>query len=175
MAHNFKNARRVIDSKLLEDRMGLLGARRIYPHGPHGIHARPAPTPEERAYQHQQLLKQREDFAGATLYRPSTKGGAGNHRLPNMPNVNMLNVNEGESDTTEIMNPDELPHPNDMEGEIELAMGNSIPAPAAPAAPQGGRRRRRTARKSGGKHRRGHKGRRASQRKRRHLSQRKRR
>ena len=172
MAYNFKNAKRVNDPELLHQRMNLLGARQIYPQKQHGIHSRPAPTPEEKAYQHQQLLKQREDLAGATLYQPSKKGGAGNNRPLNVNMPNMPNVNDGESDTTKVMNLDELPHPNDMEGEIQPAMGNSLPA----VAPQGGRRRRhRTVRKSGGKHRRGHKGRHASQRKRHHLSQRKRR
>lgn len=162
MAYNFKNAKRVNDPELLHPHMNLLGARQIYPQKQYGIHSRPAPTPEDKAYQHQQLLKQREDLAGATLYQPSKKGGAGNNRPLNVNMPNMPNVNDRESDTTEVMNLDELPHP---------AMGNSLPA-----APQGGRhRRRRTVRKSGGKHRRGHKGRRASQRKRHHLSQHKRR
>lgn len=75
MADNFKQATRVTNNQLLQQRMNLLGAERIYPVAKHGFGPRPGPTQAEVEAQHKQLAQQREDLKGARPIVPSSKGG----------------------------------------------------------------------------------------------------
>jgi len=75
MADNFKQATRVTNNQLLQQRMNLLGARQLYPAAKYGFGPRPGPTQAEVEAQHKQLAQQREDFLGARPVVPSSKGG----------------------------------------------------------------------------------------------------
>lgn len=75
MADNFKQAKRITNNKLLQQRMNLLGAERRWPPAKYGFGPRPGPTQAEVEAQHKQLAQQREDLKGARPIVPSSKGG----------------------------------------------------------------------------------------------------